>query len=57
MAIVFDEVTGEIEPGARAAESPAAAPGPDREAAGAGTDALRQALAHRERLLARLSAD
>jgi hypothetical protein len=57
MAIVFDEVTGEIEPGARAAESPAAAPGPDREAADAGADALRQALAHRERLLARLSAD
>lgn len=57
MAIVFDEVTGEIAPPARAGDAPAEAATAEEGAPALSAEALHDALRRRERLLARLSAD
>lgn len=57
MAIVFDEVTGEIAPTVRAGEGPDTAPAADGGHPALPAEALHEALQRRERLLARLSAD
>lgn len=57
MAIVFDEVSGEIAPTPRAGDI-ATPPGPGSQTpTAADAEALHRALIQRERLLARLSAD
>jgi len=57
MAIVFEEITGEIQPLPRGAEPADSAPSSDPAGQALDADALRHILAHQQRLLARLSAD
>lgn len=57
MAIVFEEITGEIQPTPRGAEPADAAPSSSHAGQALDADALRHILAHQQRLMARLSAD
>ncbi len=57
MAIVFEEITGEIQPTPRGAEPAESASSPESAGQRLDADALRHILAHQQRLMARLSAD
>ena len=57
MAIVFEEITGEIQPMPRGADQAEAAPSAEPAGQRLDADALRHILAHQQRLMARLSAD
>lgn len=57
MAIVFEEITGEIQPPPRGTDPTDSAPSSEPAGQRFDADALRHILAHQQRLLARLSAD